>query len=95
MPCLLPLYQVAGLRYYHASGVYQSAVLLNPDGSTSPIDPNAKYTLVSTDYMLQGGDGFKFKGADVLLPAGLPYAEQVISDLALFPQGVSLGAFMA
>jgi len=64
-------------------------VLLNADGSTAAIQPDAKYTIVSTDYMLQGGDGFNFKGAEVLLPAGLPYAEQAIEDLKLFPQGVS------
>jgi hypothetical protein len=39
--------------------------------------------------MLQGGDGFKFTEAEVLLPAGLPYAQQVLVDLKLFPQGVS------
>jgi hypothetical protein len=80
---------VAGLRYYHSAGVYNSAVLLNPDGSTTPINPNEQYTIISTDYMLQGGDGFRFQEADVLLPAGLPYAQQVIGDLKLFPQGVS------
>lgn len=81
--------QVAGLRYYHSAGVYQSAVLLNPDGSTTPINPSQQYTIVSTDYMLQGGDGFKFTEAEVLLPAGLPYAQQVIVDLKLFPQGIA------
>jgi hypothetical protein len=82
--------QVAGARVFHSAGAFKSVVQLRPDGSTVPINPNAKYTIVATDYMLQGGDGFSmFKGAEVLLPAGLPYAEQVIEDLKLFPQGVS------
>jgi 2',3'-cyclic-nucleotide 2'-phosphodiesterase (5'-nucleotidase family) len=82
--------QVAGVRVFHSTGAFRSVVQLKPDGSTAPINPNAKYTIVATDYMLQGGDGFRmFKDAEVLLPAGLPYAEQVIEDLKLFPQGVS------
>jgi hypothetical protein len=81
--------QVAGLRFFHTSGVYSSLAVLNPDGSVSPIKPDAKYTIVATDYMLQGGDGFgMFKGAEVLLPAGAPYAQVFIEDLQLFPQGV-------
>lgn len=81
--------QVAGVQYFHTSGSFNSAVLLNPDGTTAAINPGATYTIVSTDYMLQGGDGYDFKDAEVLLPAGLPYAEQVMEDLKLFPQGVS------
>lgn len=81
--------QVAGLRFFHTSGVYASLSVLNPDGTASPIKPDAKYTIVATDYMLQGGDGFgMFKGAEVLLPAGAPYAQVFIEDLQLFPQGV-------
>lgn len=86
------LMQVAGLRFFHRSGTFLSAALLNADGTTSPISPSAKYTVVSTDYLLQGGDGFNFKGADVLQPAGSPYAELVIDDLKLFPDGVSVTA---
>lgn len=87
---------MAGLRYFHTGGVFNSVVFLNPDGSTSPIKPNGKYTIVSTDYLLQGGDGFgMFKGAEVLQPAGLPYAQLVIEDLKLFPQGVSGTGWLA
>lgn len=82
--------QVAGVRVFHSAGTFNSVVFLEPDGNTVPINPTSKYTIVSTDYTLSGGDGFSmFEDAEVLLPAGLPYAEQVIEDLKLFPKGVS------
>lgn len=82
--------QVAGLRVFHSAGTFKSVVLTKPDGSAVAIKPEEKYTIVATDYILQGGDGFSmFKDAEVLLPAGQPYAAQVIEDLKLFPQGVS------
>jgi hypothetical protein len=88
--CLALSAQVAGLRVFHSGGTFKSVVLTNPDGSTVAIKLQEKYTIVATDYILQGGDGFNmFKDAEVLLPAGLPYAAQVIEDLKLFPQGVS------
>lgn len=81
--------QVSGIRYYHNNGAFLSAVFLNPDGSTSPINPAKSYTIVATDYMLQGGDGYQFTGANVILPAGEPYAELVMADMKQHPEGVS------
>jgi hypothetical protein len=180
--------QVSGIRYLHTDGAFFSASLLNADGSTSPIDPKGRYTVVATDYMLQvskvlqdvapwgqqcvllhlscyntcsncslacicciskksaalpvlpkhvaweccielviaaamlchtaharqfyvyegsrvtpfemllllvmlflpqGGDGYSFPGAQVLLPAGDPYVDVVLADLKKHPEGVS------
>uniref|UniRef100_A0A383W8U0 5'-Nucleotidase C-terminal domain-containing protein n=1 Tax=Tetradesmus obliquus TaxID=3088 RepID=A0A383W8U0_TETOB len=92
--------QVAGIRYYHKDGAFLSAALLNPDGSSSPIDPKGRYPVVATDYMLQGGDGYSFPsaqggdgysfpGAQVLLPAGDPYVDVVLADLKKHPEGIS------
>jgi hypothetical protein len=83
--------QVAGVRYYHSAGKILAAARLHRDGSTSAIEPAGRYTIVSTDYMLQGGDGFNFTSADVLQPAGMPIAELVVEDLKQFlPEGVSV-----
>eukprot|EP00775_Hariotina_reticulata_P004008 gene4008-4259_t len=75
--------QVAGLRVFHENGTFLSALLLTPDG-TVPIYPTKIYTIVSTDYLLQGGDGFNFTGAQVVLPAGDPYAQVVSRDMTSF-----------
>ncbi|KAF6254137.1 Metallo-dependent phosphatase-like protein [Scenedesmus sp. NREL 46B-D3] len=76
--------QVAGIRYLHKDGAFVAAVLLNADGTTSPIDPKNSYTVVATDYMLQ-----------VVLPAGDPYVNVVMADLKKHPGGVSAGHVVA
>jgi hypothetical protein len=59
---LLTFPQVAGIRYLHKDGAFVSALLLNSDGTTSPIEPKKSFTIVATDYMLQVADttGHKF-----------------------------------
>lgn len=81
--------QVSGIRYLHKDGTFISALLLNDDGTTTPIDPQKRYTVVATDYMLQGGDGYSWPGAQVLLPAGDPYVDVVLADLKKQPEGIS------
>jgi len=77
--------QVAGVRLFHNNGTFLSAALLAPDGtSTTAIDPRKNYTIASVDYLLQGGDGFNFTGADMVLPAGDPYAQVVSRDMTSF-----------
>jgi hypothetical protein len=40
--------------------------------------------------LLQGGDGYSWPGAQVLLPAGDPYVDVVLADLKKQPEGVSV-----
>lgn len=55
--------QVSGLRYTWTSDKLPgeriiSVEVQNPDGSFSPIDPNATYKIATSDYIRQGGDGY-------------------------------------
>ena len=68
--------------------------LLSPDGIVTPLDPLRKYTIVTNDYMLQGGDGYgpAFAGVDVLLPFGPRLSDLAIEDVQRFPDGVRVRA---
>jgi len=55
--------QVGGMRYSYDPTQLEgsrivSAELLNEDGSYSPIDPAATYSIASNDFMRRGGDGY-------------------------------------
>ncbi len=55
--------QVGGMRFSFdperpAGSRVLSAEIKNPDGSFSPIDPSAIYTVVTNDFMRRGGDGY-------------------------------------
>lgn len=55
--------QVGGMRYSFDPTLptghrILSADIQNPDGSFSPIDPAAIYTVVTNDFMRRGGDGY-------------------------------------
>lgn len=55
--------QVAGIRFsfdptQEAGSRIVSVEVRNEDGSYSPLDPEATYSVVSNDFMRQGGDGY-------------------------------------
>jgi hypothetical protein len=59
---------------------------------TSPAG-GSQFNLANNTYdmlfwWLQGGDGYSFPGAQVVLPAGDPYVDVVMADLKRHPEGV-------
>ena len=65
--------QVAGIRFsfdptQEAGSRIVSAEVRNEDGSYSPIDPEATYSVVSNDFMRQGGDGYVMFAENAINP---------------------------
>jgi 5'-nucleotidase len=78
--------QVSGLRYTFdpAAEVGSQVVSVeveNEDGTYSPIDPAATYTVVSNDFMRRGGDGYELFANNAINPYdfGRPL-DQVVAD---------------
>jgi 5'-nucleotidase len=65
--------QVAGLRVYHRDGTFLAASLLR-GGVEAPLNPATRYTLVTTDLISGGFDGYVVvsKGGQILLSNGMP-----------------------
>lgn len=79
--------QVAGLKYTFDPaapvGSRVSDVLVEVDGGWGPIDPAAKYLVVSNNYVRQGGDGFSvFVDADKAYDYGPDLADVVAEFIA-------------
>ncbi|GBF87994.1 hypothetical protein Rsub_00706 [Raphidocelis subcapitata] len=73
--------QVSGLRAWHRGNTLLDLKLLNPDGSTSPIDPKARYNVATLDYLANGGDGFEsMKAAPSLMALGNRIDELMFDD---------------
>jgi 5'-nucleotidase/UDP-sugar diphosphatase len=65
--------QVAGVRYtWNATRPVGSRILKvdvkNPDGSYSPLDPNATYKVATNNYTRQGGDGYDVFAKNAINP---------------------------
>lgn len=78
--------QVSGLRYSwdgskEAGSRIVSVEVLNADGEYEPLDPEATYTVVSNDFMRQGGDGYTMFEENAVNPYdfGRPL-DQVVAD---------------
>lgn len=75
--------QVSGLRAWHRGNTLLDVKLLNPDGSTTDIDPKKRYNVATLDYLAKGGDGFEsLKGAPSLLALGNRIDELMFDDCA-------------
>jgi 5'-nucleotidase len=80
--------QVAGLRFswnpnQPVGSRIVSVEVENPDGSYSPIDPEATYKVVSNDFMRSGGDGYEvFVDARNAYDFGTPLDEAVQNYIA-------------
>ncbi|MBL8146680.1 MAG: 5'-nucleotidase C-terminal domain-containing protein, partial [Anaerolineae bacterium] len=78
--------QVSGIRFTwdpaaEAGSRIVSVEVLGEDGSFSPIDPAATYSLVSNDFMRRGGDGYAVFDENAINPYdfGRPL-DQVLAD---------------
>lgn len=78
--------QVSGIRYTwnpaaEAGSRIVSVEVLGEDGTFSPLDPAATYTLVSNDFMRRGGDGYAVFNDNAINPYdfGRPL-DQVLAD---------------
>ncbi|GBF87697.1 hypothetical protein Rsub_00408 [Raphidocelis subcapitata] len=72
--------QISGLRMWHRGTKLLGVELLNPDGSTSPLEDGKSYNVASSTYTLSGGDDYsEFAKAPYLFPSG-PAMEQLMMD---------------
>ncbi|MFY9554768.1 MAG: 5'-nucleotidase C-terminal domain-containing protein [Blastocatellia bacterium] len=73
--------QVSGISFtYDASRSVNSRVRSIEVGG-KPVDPNNSYTMVVNAYLLGGGDGYDFKGADALIkPEEGPVEPDVVME---------------
>jgi hypothetical protein len=85
-----PLTQVAGVRIWHRGPKLLAAKLLSSNGTTSAIDPDAKYNVATLDYLANGGDGFKdLAAAPSLMALGRQIDELMFADVkAAMPKAV-------
>ena len=65
--------QVSGIRYTWdgskpAGSRIVSVEVVAADGTTTPIDPAATYTLASNDFMRRGGDGYEVFATNAIDP---------------------------
>jgi 2',3'-cyclic-nucleotide 2'-phosphodiesterase (5'-nucleotidase family) len=59
--------QVSGLSFKYDAGKPAGSRIVGIDVDNKPIEPDKAYTLVVSAYVLGGGDGYDFKGAEVLI----------------------------
>jgi len=59
--------QVSGLSFKYDAGKPAGSRIVSIDVDNKPIEPDKAYTLVVSAYVLGGGDGYDFKGAEVLI----------------------------
>ncbi|GAB4554021.1 MAG: bifunctional UDP-sugar hydrolase/5'-nucleotidase [Anaerolineae bacterium] len=82
--------QVSGLRYVYTPNApigkrVLSVEVLNADGTFTPLDPDALYTVASNDFLRGGGDGYEMFATSAIdaYDAGRPIAEVLIDYIAL------------
>lgn len=76
--------QVSGVRLTYAPGRPAGERIVSLDVGGRPVDPAARYTVATLDFLANGGDGHTaFRGARVLVPAasGLDLATLVLQAI--------------
>ena len=73
--------QVSGISFIYDGSLPVGSRVTNIEVSGLPIDPARKYTIAVSAYILGGGDGYDFKGADVLItPENGPVEPDVVME---------------
>lgn len=76
--------QVSGMSFTYDANKPAGSRVISIEVGGKPIDPGKTYTMALTAYVLEGGDGYDFKGAQVLVneEAG-PGESEVVMDTIL------------
>jgi 5'-nucleotidase len=73
--------QVSGLSFTYDAGKPAGSRIVSIEVDNKPIEPDKAYTLVVSAYVLGGGDGYDFKGAEVLIkPEDGPVEPDVVME---------------